>query len=248
MSLRFHELAEARHHILNPFTAEQLRLLGQICRLQPQMQLLDLCCGKGEMLCRWSAEWGISGAGVDISAVFLAAARQRAQELQVEDRLTFIEADAAAYPVAPHGFDIMSCLGATWIGGGLVGTLQKMRPGLRDRNSLLLVGEPYWLEEPPAQAYAWLVEGDREAYTSLAGTLDRIESAGFELVEMVLADPYGWDRYKAKQWLTLSDWLRAHPDDPDAAAIRRWYEQERQAYLRYGRRFFGWGVFVLRLP
>lgn len=247
MSLRFHEIAESRHQILNPFTQEQLELLGDICGLHAEMVHLDLCCGKGEMLCRWSARSGLAGIGVDISEVFLEAARRRATELRVEDRVTFVEADARTHPIEANAFDIMSCIGATWIGDGLVGTLELMRGGLRDRDSLLLVGEPYWIEEPPDEAVEWIVGGDREAYTSLAGTLERIESAGFELVEMVMADHHGWDRYEARKWMTVSDWLRAHPDDPDAEELRAWYEQGRREYLAYGRRYFGWGVFVLRM-
>ena len=34
MSLRYHEIAEGNHRILNPFTEEKLMLLGQICRLR----------------------------------------------------------------------------------------------------------------------------------------------------------------------------------------------------------------------
>jgi hypothetical protein len=48
--LRFHEIAEAQHRILNPFSEEKLMLLGEICRLQPGMAQLDLCCGKAELL------------------------------------------------------------------------------------------------------------------------------------------------------------------------------------------------------
>ena len=33
MSLRFHEIAEQNHRILNPFTEAQLALLGDICQL-----------------------------------------------------------------------------------------------------------------------------------------------------------------------------------------------------------------------
>ena len=73
-----------------------------------------------------------------------------------------------------------------------------MRPGLRDRDSLLLVGEPYWIDEPLEQAYAAIVDGDRALFTSLAGTLERIEAAGLELVELVAADHHGWDRYAAR--------------------------------------------------
>ena len=78
MSLRMHELAEANHRILNPFTHEKLMLLGEICRLDAGMQQLDLACGKAEMLCQWAKRWGIHGVGVDISAFFLAAARAQA--------------------------------------------------------------------------------------------------------------------------------------------------------------------------
>jgi SAM-dependent methyltransferase len=225
MSLRFHEIAEHHHRILNPFTDDQLRLLGDICQVRAEMRQLDLCCGKGEMLCRWSAQSGLTGIGVDISAVFLEAARRRAIELQVDERLTFVEADAGTYPIPAGTFDIVSCIGATWIGGGLIGTLQQMRVGLRDRNSLVLVGEPYWIDEPPDEAYAWIVDGDREVHTTLAGTLERIESVGLELVEMVLADHHGWDRYVARQWMAVSDWLRAHPDSPDATEIRELHER-----------------------
>ena len=248
MSLRFHEIAERHHRILNPFTEDQLLLLGDICGVRPQLRQLDLCCGKGEMLSRWSERFAHTGIGVDISPVFLEAARRRAAELHVADRLTFVQADAGAYPIATGTFDIVSCIGATWIGGGLAGTLRLMRPGLRDRDSLLLVGEPYWIDEPPDEAYAWIVDGDRELFSTLAGTLDRIESAGLELVELVAADHHGWDRYVARQWMAVSDWLRENADSPEAADIRKQHERSRREYLTYTRRYFGWGVFVLRQP
>lgn len=244
MSLAFHEIAEANHHILNPFTEEKLMLLGEICQLQPQMQQLDLCCGKGEMLCQWSRRWGISGVGVDISPVFLAAAHQRAEQLGVSSRVRFIEADAGKYAAEAHHFDLVSCIGATWIGGGLAGTLRLMLPALK-QDGLLLVGEPYWNAPPPDEVYAAL-EVDREDFTSLSGTLDRIESEGLELVEMVLADGNSWDRYVAAQWRTLDAWLRAHPDDPKAASIRETNARGKRSYLQYQRQYLGWGVFVLK--
>lgn len=245
MSLRFHEISEQHHRILNPFTESQLQLLGEICHRRTPMHHLDLCCGKGEMLCQWSAQYGHTGVGVDLSPVFLKAAQQRALELHCNDRLTFVEADAGKYAFPTETFNLVSCIGATWIGNGLLGTLNLLRPGLADQNSLMLVGEPYWIDSPPDQAYA-CVGNDRELFTTLAGTLERIESAGLELVEMILADHHGWDRYVVKQWMTISDWLRQHPDDPEASEIRQLYERSRREYLTYLRRYLGWGVFVLR--
>ncbi len=244
MSLRFHEIAEGYHRILNPFTESQLMLLGGICRLHPGTRQLDLACGKGEMLCRWAQQYGISGVGVDISTVFLAAANKRAEELGVTGRTTFVQGDAGAYPRETHDFDVVSCIGATWIGNGLTGTLALMKRALAP-NGLILVGEPYWIEPPPEEAYA--AEGvGRDDFVSLEGTLDRIESSGMKLVEMVLANHDGWDRYEAPKWMAVSDFLAAHPDDPDAAELRTWTAQSQRTYFKYGRRYLGWGVFVMR--
>jgi SAM-dependent methyltransferase len=244
MPLRFHEIAEAYHRILNPFTEDQLMLLGDICRLRPEMTQLDLACGKGEMLCRWSQKYGIRGVGVDLSPVFLAAAKERAAELKVKEKLEFIEGDAGEYDAGTQGFDIVGCIGASWIGNGLAGTLELMKPALKP-GGLILMGEPFWLEPPPEPAYA-AMGVEKDDFVSLGGTLKRFESAGLNLVEMVLADHIGWDRYEAPQWLAVDDFLRAHQDDPDASELREWIEVNRQRYLEYGRRYFGWGVFVLR--
>ncbi len=243
MVLRMHEISEGNHRILNPFTEEKLMLLGEICRLKAGMRQLDLCCGKAEMLCQWARRWGIEGIGVDISKVFLAAARERTAELGVERRITLIEADAGKYVAEAQSFDVVSCIGATWIGNGLVGTLKLMLPALKP-GGLLLVGEPYWIEPPPDEAYAAMGLG-QDDFTSLLGTLDRIESVGLELVEMVLADGNSWDRYVASQWWTMADWLRTNAGDPEAASLRETNAQARRTYLRYERAYLGWGVFVL---
>ncbi len=242
-TLRFHELAEAGHRILNPLSEAKLDLLGDVAPPPPAGRHLDLACGKGELLGRWAQRFGGHGTGVDLSPVFLAEAAARAAELGVAERVRLVQADAATYEASPAAFDTVSCLGATWIGGGLVGTLGLMAHALAPGGTLL-VGEPYWHEPPPEDVRSALAqEGD---FADLAGTLARVESAGWELVEMVLADGDDWDRYVASQWRTMSDWLRAHPGDPDAPTFAAWLDGARRAYLAYERRYLGWGVFVLR--
>jgi cyclopropane fatty-acyl-phospholipid synthase-like methyltransferase len=113
MSLRLHEIAEANHRILNPLTEEKLKLLGALCRLRPGQRLLDLACGKGELLCRWAQAFGIEGHGIDLSAVFLAAARERAKELGVEGRVAFRHDDAGTAELEEGAYDVVSCIGAT---------------------------------------------------------------------------------------------------------------------------------------
>jgi SAM-dependent methyltransferase len=243
-TLQQHEIAESSHRILNAFTDEKLMLLGEVCRLQPGQQQLDLASGKGEMLCRWAEHFGIGGLGVDISDVFVPAARARASELGVGDRVRFEQADASTFVAEPAAYDVVSCIGATWIGDGVGGTIELMRPALRP-GGLLLVGEPYWHDEPPAEAVEALGLPDDD-FTTLVGTLDRFGAAGTELVEMVLADGDSWDRYAAAQWWNVREWLQANPDHRDAAEMRGYLERARRKHLTWQRRWLGWGVFVLR--
>jgi hypothetical protein len=114
-------------------------------------------------------------------------------------------------------------------------------------DGLLLVGEPFWIDEPPDAAYEGGY-GKRGDFVTLAGTHDRFEEAGCELVEMVLADHDSWDRYAAGQWYAVERWLAANPDHEDAPGMGEMMRDSRREYLTYGRRYFGWGVFVLRAP
>ena len=240
---RYHEISESTSRILNPLSEPKLDELGRICRLHAGQRHLDLACGKGEMLCRFARAHHTVGVGIDINPPFLESARARARELGVDGQVSFLQGDAADPREAGDGFDVVSCIGATWIGGGLAGTLELMRhragPG-----AWLLVGEVFWTEEPPPAVRKG--QETQQTFCDLAGTLDRIESAGVELVEMLLANTDDWDRYQARQWLAVSDWLAAHPDDPDAAAIRTISDGWRRSYLADLRRCMGWGVFVLR--
>jgi hypothetical protein len=238
-----HEISESTHRIMNPFSLEKLLLLGEICRVGPTDRILDLASGKGEMLCQFAQRHGAGGIGVDRHPPFLADARARAAELGVEDKVRFVEADAGDPGCAEGNFDLVTCIGASWIGGGLAGTLRLMEHW-RAPGSTLLVGEPYWTEEPPAEVRG--AEEDRQTFADLGGTLDRFEEAGVDLVEMVLASPDDWDRYAASQWLNVADWLAADPGHPDADEVRAFRDASRREYLSGRRRYFGWGVFVLR--
>lgn len=243
---RFNDIAESQHRLLNPLTDDQLMLLGDICRPTSGTRCLDLACGRGEMLCRWAAAYGILGVGVDTNADYLEAARLRAHDLRVSDQLLFVHEDANTYPEAHHSYDLVCCLGASWLAGGLLPALDLMRPALKDDHSLLLIGEPYWTEPPPPAAVDALVGGDARALATLADILDAFESAGLELVDVVIAERAGWDRYEARQWRVMLDWLRRHPTDPDHAALLDWLHHSRRSYLLHARRYLEWAVFVLQ--
>ncbi|MGO9964616.1 MAG: SAM-dependent methyltransferase [Acidimicrobiales bacterium] len=241
--LRYHEISESSHRIMNPLSFDNLLLLGDICRLAKGTRMLDLACGKGEMLCLFARDFGVGGVGIDIHGPYLADARARAAELGVEGTVRFIEGDAGDPPELGERFDIVSCIGATWIGGGLNGTLALMGP-LVVPGGWLLVGEVYWAETPPSRVREKYETG--QDFADLAGTLHRFEASGVDLVEIVLSSPQDWDRYEASQWRNVADWLASNPEDAEAAEILEERDRSRRDYLADERRCLGWGVFVLR--
>ena len=245
MPLRYYEIAERDLRILNPFGLAKLIRVGHVARLRKGMCVLDLACGKGEMLCQWVRRFGVTGVGVDLSKVFLETARSRAGELGVEDGVQFIEGDAGKYEIPPSSYDVISCIGATWIRGDLDGTLRFMRPGLKEKG-LLMVGEPFWRQVPLPEEYKRMLTEDdlRMNFRDLASTLRRIEDNGMEPIGMILASEDDWDRYETAHWRNVEQWANTNSEDPDAREFQATMRREREIYLRWGRTYMGWGVFI----
>ena len=249
MTLRFYEIAEVNHRILNPFTENKLSKLGGLCRLESGMRQFDLACGKGEMLCQWANKFGISGTGVDISEVFINVARVRAGELGVSAQVEFILQDVVQFQAPPSSFDVVSCIGANWIGGGTRGTLELIKQkGIKHNpKSLVLMGEIFWRQEPPVEALDAMGVKPGEWAVGLGGILSVFESSGTRLVEMLLATDTDWDSYQSKHWWAFDQWCLENPDDPELETLAAYAEKSRLDYFRYERPLCHWGVFVLRL-
>lgn len=241
---RIFSITESAHRIHNPFGPDKLATLGVALRLEPGMGVLDLGSGSGEMLCTWARDHGITGVGVDMSRLFTEQARRRALELGVADRVEFIHADAAGY-IEEHKFDVVACVGATWIAGGVAGTVELLAQSLR-AGGVILIGEPYWRQPPPSEKVAKGCLANAIAdFLTLPELVAFFDESGCDLVEMVLADQDGWDRYEAAKWLTMRRWLEANPDDELAPEIRSQLTSEPTRFVTYTREYLGWGVFVL---
>lgn len=241
---RIFNISESAHRIHNPFTPEKLATLGRALRLEPGTRVLDLGSGSGEMLCTWARDHGISGIGVDMSQLFTGQAKLRAEELGVADRVEFVHGDAAGY-VADEQVGVAACVGATWIGGGVAGTIQLLARSLC-KGGLLLIGEPYWRQVPPTEEIArHCLAGSISDFLLLPALLASFDSLGYDVVEMVLADQDSWDRYEAAKWLTLRRWLDANLDDDFANEVRGVLNSEPRRYAAYTREYLGWGVFAL---
>lgn len=241
---RIFTITESAHRIHNPFTPEKLATLAAVLHLEPGTRVLDLGSGSGEMLCTWARDYGITGRGIDMSRLFTAQAKLRAEELGVVNRVEFIHGNAAGY-VSDEKVGVAACIGATWIGMGVAGTIELLSKSLC-AGGIILIGEPYWLRLPPTEEVAKGCDAESVSdFLMLPELLASFGDLGYDVVEMVLTDQEGWDRYEAAKWLTMRRWLEANPDDDFAKEIRDRLTLEPERYATYTREYLGWGVFAL---
>lgn len=240
---RYYVVAESGHELQNPTSPEKIALLGRRLGLDSGSRVLDVASGRGGPAVLLAREFGCSVHGIEVSPEFHAAAVERAAEAGVADRVSFDRGDAARASVDTEAYDAALCLGASFVFGGLVQTIDALELAVRP-GGFVVVGEPYWRALPLPADYA-----DRgDPWTTLEGTVLMFETTGIPVVSMIASSEDDWDRYETLHWLAVERWLEANADDPDAAEVRAWHEASKRTYLRHGRQYLGWAILVGRKP
>jgi SAM-dependent methyltransferase len=238
----WHAVVEAEHELQNPTSPDKIRELGRSLGLEPESHVLDLASGNGGPALILAEAFGCRLTCVERAPEFLATARERSAAAGLESRIEIVEADAATYELGRY--DAALCLGATFVWGGLVPTVERLRAAA----PLLAVGEPYWRAWPlPPEPGKDQPQRTAEAeFLPLAQTVERAESAGVRLVSLIASSEDDWDRYESLHWETLDRWLRANPDHAQAVEFRARGAAARARYLAWEREVMGWAILVCR--
>jgi hypothetical protein len=118
-----------------------------------------------------------------------------------------------------------------------------MKPAIR-KQGRLVIGEPYWLKQPVPAEYT-KVEGMENVHTEQE-LLEISQEEGFDFEYMVRASHDDWDNYEATNWRGLSKWIADHPQHPEQQEVIDYLHNTQNEYLRFGREFLGWAIYVLR--
>ena len=243
---RYFDITHRDHAVMNPLSQAKVHELVDLLGPMKGGRLLDIACGKGEILVRLVERYGMSAVGVDLSPYFAAEARQRVADRVPGAEVTIVEADGADYGVSVASFDLTLCLGATWVYDGFRGSLQALarltRPG-----GQIAVGHPYWRREPPPEYLA--ASGDtRESFGTHLDNVDTAERTGLRLMSTLMSSEDDWDQYESLHWRATERFAAAHPDDPIVPELLAENHRHRDAYIRWGRDVLGWAVYAMLKP
>ena len=236
---RYFTVAERDHEIQNPTSEEKLCLLGERLRLHSGSRVLDIASGRGGPALLLAREFGCRVEGIEVAPEFHAVAVERAEAAGLTDRVSFRLGDASREQLPTGEYDVGMCLGASFVWGGLAGTLDALEPVVCGGGHVV-VGEPFWRRLPLPDDY----EERNAPYTTLEGTVAIFESGGLRTIGVIASSDDDWDRYETLHWRAVEEWLAENPEDPAVANIRGRHERYKRTYLRHGRELVGWAIFA----
>ena len=242
---KFFDITHREHVICNPISVEKFEQLIALLRLKREDRVLDIATGKGEFLIRLAEQYDIEGIGVDISPYFVSDAKEKHQQRIPDTRLSFVEMDGADYkPNEGERFNVVACIGASWIYGGHQGTLKALNE-MTAPGGWVVVGEPYWRCEPTAE-YLQATGHERGAYGTHYENMKVGQEFDLELVHTLVSNQDDWDRYEGLHWYAADDWARGNPDDSDVEEVLKRVREDRENYLKWGRETFGWAIYLFK--
>lgn len=233
-------ISEQFMELVNPTSPEKLIKAGLIAGLKAGDQVIDFGCGFAEPLVLWAERFGISGVGIDIRPYACERAEKKIAAKRLSDRLKIVCGDAAGYAFPAHTFDLAACIGATFIWSNFGEAVRVMKQAVKPGGKLI-IGEAHWLVDQVPEDF-------RAAQTEITTESELLRMAhqeGYEFEYVLHSNHDEWDRYEADDWVGLVHWIEANPNHPERQEVIDHLHESQEEYMRYGRMYFGWALYVL---
>lgn len=243
---KFFAIGHANHGFMNPMSEAKLDEMIELMQLPPNGRVLDIACGKAELLIRVARRWGCDGVGVDLSPPFVETARERVADAQLGQPIEIVLGNGADQQTDRASMDLVSCMGASWIWNGHANTLAALadwaKPG-----GLVLVGEPHW-RRPASAEYLAAAGIERDTFGSHESNVRAGLDAGLDFLHTIVSSHDDWDYYEGYQTNAAERYASDNPDDPDVPELLQRIRAARDRYLRWGRDELGWALYLFQVP
>ncbi len=241
---KYFDITHRKIIICNPMSRGKIMNFFSMLSLKPGSRVLDIACGKGEIILSLAELFDISGTGIDISPYFLKGIKEKKKNRVPDADIRFIEIDGAKYcPAGDELFDVSMCIGASWIYNGFKGTINALKK-MTKPGGIIIIGEPYWIKEPDKE-YLEMIEVKKEDFNSHYGNIETAEKEGLTCIYTLVSNQDDWDNYETLQWWSVYEYVAENPDDPDNVELLKKIKISKESYLKYGRDSLGWAIYAM---
>ncbi|MDH7570088.1 MAG: hypothetical protein QHJ73_10940, partial [Armatimonadota bacterium] len=160
-------------------------------------------------------------------------------------RVEFLEGPALEFQPSPAWYHAVLCIGASFALGDFDSAVAWMRRAMKPEG-VLAIGEPFLHEWPLPNAARSTAPPWASSLRDLPGTVEALEAHGLELTGFIAASLDDWDAYYSAQWSAAYAWARENPSHSGRGEVLAQTRQARESYLRWDRRYTGWGIFIAR--
>ena len=226
--------------VTNPAAPEKLLTIGHNLNLNAELKVIDFGCGYGRTLALWSEDFGVSGLGVEIHPYLCKRAAERMEQSDLSKQIKISCCNPLDYQPDGNTYDIVICLGASFVWGGYLNALQRMKKSLKAKGKIVIGERYYTKEDVPGELVKF--EGDLNNEFELMGfTRDK----GFDVEFALHASRDDWDRYVSSVWYGLIQWIDSNQDHPERQYVIDYLHKRQDMYFRYQREYEGWVMYIL---
>ncbi len=228
------EIFEALHtdlEIATPMSEADLEVVVDVVAISDGDEVVDLACGSGVLLRSLARRRAITGLGIDLSPWMIDRAARA--DTPAGAPLRWVLGDAKEQVSELGAFDVVACLGASWVWLGAPGTVRTLTEHTRPGGRIVFGDMLRRSGIKPAQA---------AATPSADEVIDHMSSLGVDHVETVVTSDASWDAYIGETLEAYRRWKAANVDghrfDDDVA---EWVEAQHR-----DRALLEWTVIVGR--
>lgn len=225
-----------------PMSVGRMDSIIDLMRLEPGQRVVDIGCGRGELLTRMAERYGAVAVGVDHSAAALEMARDALGQRAPSTKHALAVQDATTFAAEPASAAAAVWLGGPFLGGTYRSTVETLASWVRPGGYVLL-GHGFWSEEPPPGylAATGIPAGDLgDHYDNLSIP----NELGLRSLYVCVASRDEWDHFEGTIIYNVERYAQAHPEAPDPSGR---LEQRRAFHLaqqRWGRDVMGFGLYL----